>query len=226
MTELPLKDSLRRLLVEGELEAAADMAAERKRVLGSLVALTFDADEEVGWRAIEAMGMGAERLSRRSPSYVKEHMRRLYWLITEESGGCFWRAPESMAELGARLPELLRDFVPIAFHLLETLEEEDLEHFRPGALYAVGRLAGVLPQDVPSLLPRVVRALDDPDPQARGMAVWCLGQVGRTGPLHEREGILEDQGAVRLYRNRKLERMTVGRLAQEVLEEEVAVTGS
>jgi hypothetical protein len=226
MSHVPLKDTLRGLLVAGDLEAAAEMASEKKRVLGSLMALTFDADEEVGWRAIEAMGMGAERLSHHRPSHVKEHMRRLYWLITEESGGCFWRAPESMAEMGVRLPTLLEDLVPIAFHLLETLEEEDLEHFRPGALYAVGRLASLLPQDLPPLLPLVIRALGDPDPQARGMAVWCLGQVGETGPLRERRELLEDPGPVRLYRNRVLERTTVGDLVRQVLEGTTSVTGS
>ena len=90
-------------------------------------------------RAIEAQGMAAEALSSSSPAYVKEHMRRLYWLITEESGACFWRAPECMAECGARMPRLLASHVPIAFHLIETLEDEDLDHFRPGALWAVGR---------------------------------------------------------------------------------------
>lgn len=225
MAQLPLKDVLRSLLVEGKLEDVAEMAKKKKRVLGGLVALTFDADELVGWRAIEAMGMAAEGMSASSPAYVKEHMRKLYWLITEESGACFWRAPESMAELGVRLPRLLEAFVPIAFHLLETLEEEDLEHFRPGALYALGRLAGVLPNDVPPMLPLILKALDDPDPQARGMAVWVLGQVGRTDALKERGGLLEDEGPVRLYRNRVLDRMTVGLLTREVLEEAAAGMG-
>jgi len=225
MVQLPLKDVLRSLLVEGKLEDVAEMAKKKKRVLGGLVALTFDADELVGWRAIEAMGMAAEGMSASSPAYVKEHMRKLYWLITEESGACFWRAPESMAELGVRLPRLLEAFVPIAFHLLETLEEEDLEHFRPGALYAVGRLAEALPNDVPPMLPLVLKALDDPDPQARGMAVWVLGQVGRTDALKERGGLLEDEGPVRLYRNRVLDRMTVGLLTREVLEEAAAGMG-
>jgi hypothetical protein len=225
MAQLPLKDTLRRLLVEGRLEDVAELAAKKKRVLGSLVALTFDADEEVGWRAIEAMGMGAERLSVKSPGYVKEHMRKLYWLITEESGACFWRAPESMAELCARLPRLLEAFVPIAFHLLETLEEEDLEHFRPGALYAVGRLAGMLPRELPPLLPLVVKALDDPDPQARGMAAWCLGQVGAREALARRMELAEDRGPVRLYRKRTLEHTTVGDLVREALHEATAGVG-
>jgi methylated-DNA-[protein]-cysteine S-methyltransferase len=214
----PLKKTLRDLLDAGELEAVAAMALERKRTLGSLVALTFDEDLQVVWRAIEAMGMAAEGLSRRSPSYVKEHIRRLYWLITEESGGVFWRAPECMAECAVRMPRLLESHVPIAFHLLETLEEEDLEHFRPGALWAIGRLIHVARDDLPTVLPLVVDALDRPDPQARGMAVWCLGEVGEVEVLEGRADIQEDEGIVYLYRDRRVEETTVGRLAKELLE--------
>jgi hypothetical protein len=144
-------------------------------------------------------------------------MRRLYWLITEESGACFWRAPECMAECGARMPRLLKSHIPIAFHLLETLEEEDLEHFRPGAIWAIGRLVGVARDDLPAVLPLVIEALDRPDPQARGMAVWCLGEVGETESLEARMDLLEDDGAVLLYRDRVLSETTVGRLAEEVI---------
>ena len=154
----PLKKTLRQLLEEGKLEEIAEMTTGRRRVLGTLVPLTFDADLRIAWRAIEAMGLSAERLSRQNRAYVKDHMRKLYWLITEESGAVFWRAPECMAECGVRLPELLKEFIPIAFHLLETFEEEDLEHFRPGALYAVARLADVVSDELESMIPLVVDA--------------------------------------------------------------------
>jgi len=219
MPNAPLKDRLRTLLQAGRLEEIADLATVRKRVLGSLVALTFDPDPQVGWRAIEAQGMSAERLAPSNPGYVKEHMRRLYWLITEESGGVFWRAPECMAECCARLPELLQSHIRIAFHLLETLEEEDLEHFRPGALWAIARLVDLARQDLPGVLPLVVEALDRPDPQARGMAAWCLGRVGETEILARREDLPVDSGPVQLYRNRALEETTVGRLTREILAE-------
>jgi hypothetical protein len=147
-------------------------------------------------------------------------MRRLYWLITEESGGVFWRAPECMAECAARLPKFFKSHVPIAFHLLETLEEEDLEHFRPGAIWAVGRLFEVAGDDLPALLPLVIDALDRPDPQARGMAVWCLATVGEAKALEGRPRLQGDGGIVQLYRNRILEETTVGRLTREVLEKE------
>ncbi len=216
MAKPALKDTLRDFLAHGELQAVVEKAGERRKVLGTLVALTFDSDPQVVWRAIEAMGMAAEAVSKTSPTYVKEHMRRLYWLITEESGGVFWRAPECLAECAGRLPGLLEDFVPIAFHLLESLEEEDLGHFRSGALWAVGRLSRVVPDDLPAVLPLVVRALDDSDPQARGMAVWCLGQVGEGKTLGARPDLLDDPGPVQLYRNRVLEQTTVGALTREV----------
>jgi len=213
-----LKDRLFRLLKEGRLEEIAELAMVRRRVLGSLVALTFDSDPQVVWRAVEAMGMAVEKLAPSNKAYVKEHARRLYWLITEESGGVFWKAPECLAECAARLPDFLESYVTIAFHLLETLEEEDLQHFRPGALWAIGRLVHLARDDLPTVLPLVLEALDRPDPQTRGMAVWCLGVVGETEALENRPGLLEDQGGVQLYRNRALRDTTVSRLAREVLE--------
>jgi methylated-DNA-[protein]-cysteine S-methyltransferase len=223
---MTLKATLREHLVEGNLEEIAEMARGRRKVLGSLLALTFDPDPEVVWRAVEAQGMGAEALSSESPSYVREHVRRLFWLITEESGACFWRAPECMAECGARMPRLLASHVSIAFHLIETLEVEDLEHFRPGALWAVGRLVDVVADDeLSGVLPLVVQALDEKNPQSRGMAVWCLGRVGEIGVLADNPHVLEDEGPVEIYRNRSLEETTVGRLARQIQDEAMAEAG-
>jgi methylated-DNA-[protein]-cysteine S-methyltransferase len=219
MVHTPLKSRVRLHLAAGELEEVVELAAERRRVLGALVALTFDPDLQVVWRAIEAMGMAVERVAGRHKAHAKEHMRRLYWLITEESGGVFWRAPECMAECCARLPVFFKDHLPIAFHLLETLAEEDLEHFRPGALWAIGRLAKPARDHIPAILPLVVDALDRPEPQARGMAVWCLGEVGETSTLAQRPSLLEDEGAVFLYRDRTVIETTVDRLTREILEQ-------
>lgn len=217
MSQRALKHQIREFLVASDLEGVAELSIKKKRVLGSLIALTFDPDLKIVWRAIEAMGMSVERLAAGHKPYVKEHMRRLYWLITEEAGAVFWRAPECMAECCARLPSFFKSHIPIAFHLLETLEEEDLEHFRPGTLWAIGRLIHAAGEDLPDVLPLVVEALDRPDPQARGMAVWCLGEVGEVETLKGRPDLLEDEGLVHLYRHRAVVETTVGGLTREVL---------
>jgi hypothetical protein len=203
--------------VRGDLEGVAEVARARKRTLESLVTLTFDSDIQVVWRAVEAMGLSVEALAPADPDRVKEHMRRLCWLVNEESGGVLWRAPECMAECSARLPRLLAEFVPIALHLLETLAEEDLRHLRPGALWAVGRLGRLVPGDLPSLLPLVEKALDDPDPQARAMATWALGEVGEGRRLRDRPHLLRDPASALLYRHRVVREISVGALVRETL---------
>ena len=47
IAQLQLKHILRELLDERRLEEIAEMAARRKRVLGSLVSLTYDADPQI-----------------------------------------------------------------------------------------------------------------------------------------------------------------------------------
>ncbi len=225
MPPASLKRTLRDLLQHSALEDVAELALGTRRVLGTLIALTFDSDPEIGWRAVEAMGMAGQRVAARDPAYVKNHMRKLYWLITEESGAVFWKAPECMAELAARLPELLREFVPIAFHLIETMEEEDLGHFRPAALWAVGRLAQTPGTNLPEVLPRVLEALDNASPQVRGMAAWAVGEVGRGSVLAERDGLAADTGVVYLYRNRILEETTVGAIVRDLLSRSDGETG-
>ena len=214
-----LKRTLRGLLEQGKLEGVAEFATEKKRALGGLIALTFDSDVQIVWRAIEAMGLAVREVAIENRPLAKEHMRRLYWLITEEAGAVFWRAPECMAECCIHLPKLYKSHIPIAFHLIETLEEEDLEHFRPGAIWAVGRLIDVARDDLPAVLPLVVEALDRPDPQARGMAVWCLGQVGEARVLGGRADLLGDEGPVKLYCDRVVVDTTVGQMAKDVLAE-------
>jgi hypothetical protein len=105
------------LLANRDLDAIVAAGGQATRVLGALVALTFDRDPLIGWRAVEAMGIAAERIAERDPAAVREHLRRLNWLITEESGGICWRAPEAMAEIVARLPNAYAEFVPIVVHL-------------------------------------------------------------------------------------------------------------
>ncbi len=212
-----LKKTVRGMLLDGKLEEVAELSREQQRVLGSLITLTFDTDLLVVWRAIEAMGLAIKEVVQVDRSQAKEHMRRLYWLITEEAGAVFWRAPECMAECCASEPKFFKSHIPIAYHLLETLAEEDLEHFRPGAIWAIGRLKDLAPDHLPAVLPLLVEALDRPQSQARGMAAWCLGEVGEAKTMEGRADLLEDQGVVHLYRNREVEETTVAQVVGAAL---------
>jgi hypothetical protein len=137
------------------------------------------------------MGLAAGRIAQDDPEFVRDHLRRLLWLISEESGGQCWRAPEAMAEIVFRSPE-------------------------PGILWAIGRLGDLASDHVPEVFDAIKSALDDSDPQARGMAVWCLGQLGHTRVLAARPELLADEGPVHLYEDGFLNRVTVGELVRRV----------
>ena len=211
-----MKRELHRLLEEQHFDGIAEMAGRRKRVLGSLVSLTFDPEPLIAWRAVEAMGAAAERIARDDPQFVRNHLRRLYWLISEESGGVCWRAPEAMAEITRRRPELCADYVPIIVSLLASMAEEDLSHFRAGILWAIGRLGTLAREHAANVLPAIAAVLDHPASQVRGMAAWCLQETGQTQLLASRADLLADRGSVDLYQNGQLVRTSVADLIRQI----------
>ena len=212
-----MKRRLRQLLQQRSTDEIADVAGRKRRVLNALVSLTFDRDPLIGWRAIEAMGAAAERIAQEDPDCVRDHLRRLHWLLSEESGGICWRAPEAMAEIVRRTPALFSDYVPIIVSLIREMADEDLMHFRAGILWAIGRLGPTADTELPVVLPTITACLDRPDPQVRGMCVWCLGHVGQATVLADRPELLCDQGPVDLYEDGLLTRTTVCHLVQRAL---------
>ena len=212
-----MKRELRALLEAYDLAGIAERAGQASRVLGALVPLTFDRDPLIAWRAVEATGVAAERLRERAPDAVREHLRRLNWLITEESGGICWRAPEAMAEIVARLPEACAEFVPIVVHLLVETAEEDLRHFRVGMLWAIGRLGPVAAPHVTDVVPAMAACLTHSDPQVRGTAVWALSRVGHADVVAARVGLRDDVGVLQVYEGGEVIQTTVGVMAQSAV---------
>jgi hypothetical protein len=212
-----MKRKLRELLTENRLDEIAEMAEGRRRVLGVLRSLTYDRDRLVGWRAVEAMGVVADRLADQDSDAVVEELRSLFWLLSEESGGVCWHAPEAMAEIVRRRPKQFSSYISITATLINEMADEDLEHFRPGILWAIGRMGPIAVGTIDNVLPAIEASLDRPESQARGMAVWCLGQVGRADLLGTRADLLEDASPVVLYENGELTHTTVQELAMRAL---------
>lgn len=207
-----MKQRLRELLDQGRIDEIADLAEGRRRVLIFLRALTFDRDPLIAWRAVEAMGVAADRVADQDPDLVLEQLRGLYWLVSEESGGICWHAPQAMAELVRQRPKRFSEYIPITVWLLTEMAEEDLAHFRPGILWAIGRLGSIAGDEIDGLMPSIEACLDHADPQVRGMAVWCLEQVGRPEVLHGHADLFADGGRVALYENGDLSLTTVSDL--------------
>ncbi|MGD8866062.1 MAG: HEAT repeat domain-containing protein [Gemmatimonadales bacterium] len=216
---MTIKTRLRDLLAAGDFERVTEIDADKRRALAILVALTYDRDPEIAWRAVEALGTAAARVAEDDPNYVREQLRRLYWLISEESGAICWHAPEAMAEIVRNRPRLFADYIPIVVFLILSMAKEDLDHFKTGTLWAIGRLGSFAADHFDEVRGAVTDALDDPDPQVRGTAVWCLGRLGQTAILAERSYLLSDEAPVSLYENLTIQQTSVSELVRRMLAE-------
>jgi hypothetical protein len=212
-----LRRELRPRLVAGDIDAIVERAGSSHQVLGALISLTYDGDPGVAWRAVHALGRSAERVARSDPDLVRRYLRRLFWLITEESGGICWFAPQGMAEV-ARTHDSFADFVPITMNLLGEMAEEDLQHFRPGILWAIGRLGPLAEPHMDDVIADVEAALEHPDATVRGLAAWALGETGRGAVVERHDALLEDPAPVTFFVDGERVDTTVARLARGVTE--------
>ena len=165
------------------------------------------------------MGLVAADLAERDPEFVCGHLRRLVWLLNDQSGGIGWRAPEAMGAIIAARPDCFADFIPILVSLLE-MEVEDAVRFRAGYLWAIGRLAQVAPGPASQALPWVLPALGDPDPQVRGLALWCLGQFRYLPelPLDQIRPLAQDTGCATIFTPAGLQSISLAELARALLD--------
>jgi HEAT repeat protein len=208
----PLND----LLQSARFDAIAEMAASNKRLLSLLAAQTFQPDHLLAWRAVQAFGMAAQRIAEVDAEFVRGHLRRQFWLLSDESGGIGWRAPELIGETLARCPRAFEEFVSPLIYVLD-LEGEDAPRFRAGTLWAIGCIAPGRPQAAQLALPLVLPCLEDADPQARGMALWCLGCLGYRDAIPGLAGLLADFSPVEIYTDGSLLETTVADLAKSRL---------
>jgi methylated-DNA-[protein]-cysteine S-methyltransferase len=217
LTGRALRRRLRELLIADDQDAVAALADDDHRVLGALITLTYDADPDLAWRALHGLGRAAEQIADREPDAVRNYLRRLFWLITEESGGICWFAPQGLAEIAGRRPDRFGDFIPVTINLLNEMAEEDLEHFRPGTLWAIGRLGPLAAEHLADVEEQLVAALDHDDPRVRGLAVWAMGETGWTAPVEARPRLLEDHATLRLFDDGTLGTTSVADLARRAL---------
>jgi hypothetical protein len=205
---------IRGWLTNADFAAIVDFAGGNKRVLSYLTALTFDQDQRVSWRAVDALGQAASRIAADDPEFVRVHLRRLFWLLNDESGGIGWRAPEAIGEIICWQPDLFSEFIPILVNLMD-MEPEDAVGFRSGWLRALGRLAEAGIDTCRDALPWILPCLDAPDPQVRGMAVWCFGQMEYPIPSDKLHSLQSDQGEVELYITPDIEIVRIGDLLRK-----------
>ena len=125
-----LRGEVRALLSGAAWPELRQLARGERRVLTVLVALTYDPDPGLVDAAIRGFGLATDALADIDAEFVRGHLRRLVWLMSDESGGICPRAPELLAAAIVARPAHFAAFLPVLESLLDT-EPRDADQFRP-----------------------------------------------------------------------------------------------
>lgn len=208
-----LKNELRHALLAQDYERIAALALDDNRTFGKLVALAYNKDDLLCWRAIEAMGVAAQAVAAENREAVRNIVQRILWSAREESGGMGWSAPELLAEIAIAAPRYFPDIPPI----IVSLHSEDEEGvFLKGVLRAVGRMGEAGITDIADCDQLIRKSLEHDDPAVRGLAVWAAKRAG-VDAVETIGGMTGDEGKFRLYEDGELVQTTVGALARKTL---------
>ena len=178
------------------------------RIFRTLVSMTYNRKSLISWRAIEAIGILAGKISENDTDHVRNITGRLLWMLRDESGGIGWSVPDILGEMVRNSPVLLSDIAPIiiSFH------EEDM--LLPGVLRAIGRIGEMNRELVLDGIPLLLSYLESPDTYLCGISVWSLGKLGEAAKNDSVYSLYSDTRRLMIYDNSELYETTVGEVAK------------
>ena len=187
------KAEVRELLADRDRAALVDWATEARNPDRLLVSLTYDNDELIRYRAIEAVGWAAGYVARQEVEKIRDNLRRLLWLMNDESGGLSWHAPELMGEILVNVPDLIGEFA----HLLPAFFVE--EPFERGSHLAVSRVTTVDTTPFRNQAKALRWSLKSADPNIRLSAALSLVRLEESFGTGVLEQLLDESTPLTTY---------------------------
>lgn len=209
---MPLKRQIKDALLGADFKTITDLALKNNKIFRILISLAYDKEKLICWRAIEAMGKAAGAVAEKDPAAARNIVQRLLWSIRDESGGIGWGAPEMLGEIVRNSPKAFSDLSPVIFSF------HDEEPFLKGILWAMGRMADAITDPVEGVFELAVECLNHKDPAVRGVAAWAAAKLNRKDSAGKIKALMSDEGKFKFYENLELREMTVGEMAQRVLD--------
>lgn len=190
------------------------------RTVSALTAFLYHQDIRVKWHAVSAIGALTAKLADEDREKGRTVMRRLMWILNDESGNVGWGCHEAMGEIMARHRGLAEEYAKfLVAYMRGDRPYLELPALQRGLMWGVARVAMV-----ENDLLRQARAavyllpyLDSKDPEVKGLAALALGLL-RAEEAQGRLLLLEsERDEVTLYDDGDFLTKTVGSLAAGAL---------
>jgi len=204
------KEEVERCIREYRLGPVAASARCDKKTVRYIQRLLYGDDELLRLRAAAALGLAVRAVAPDDPTTAVTVLQGLFTPF-DTSSASYWGSIDAIGEIVAAAPDLFIRYVP---RLLPFLDDDAL---RPVGLRALARVAAARPDFMRRLVRRVAPFLDSPDPETRGNAVRFFACLGADGAEERLRDLVNDEAAIRVYEDGRLEPKKIGELAAAAL---------
>lgn len=172
-------------------------------------------DDIVRWRAIDYLGLLAEKYAKSDDEVYRNIIRRFILQMCEESANVPWASPEVISSVmrGAPVQQYAEFTGPLFYH--SGLNEICY----PGLFWAIGILAPThadLMQEY--MKPDVYKRLVERDEvEVRAYGAWAFTRYPQSEAIPYLEELLKDDRKAIIYFDEALHEVTISALAQEAL---------
>ncbi|MBW2176543.1 MAG: HEAT repeat domain-containing protein [Deltaproteobacteria bacterium] len=215
-----LKKEILRLLTNTDFQEnlATLKNIPARQAVNPLFSFFYATDPIIKWHAVTAMGQVVSNLANENMESARVIMRRLVWNLNDESGGIGWGSPEAMGEIMANHKKLAEEYHRLLVSYIRP-DGNFLEHkeLQKGLLWGLARLAGIRPELGKDAGPFLVPYLESADAEHRGLAAMAAGALKEESARNALERIFLDRSVICVYRDRRFERISVGRIAENAL---------
>jgi|YelNatPaOPRAMG01_1025707.scaffolds.fasta_scaffold01730_5 hypothetical protein len=208
------KEKIKKLVMDEEYNKLYELVKEKKARLYTLISLSYTADNYVRLKVIKATGYVVSIIADSELDFVHTIITNLLWSLNDDSGSVGWSSPELLGEIITQKIELFKEYIPILISMLNIKET----FFRPGVLWAMGKIATKEPSHIKPYAPYINMYLSDPVAETRGYAVWCLTQIGVPVPEEHQKHLLNDFSEILLLDAKgNISKKTICELTKETI---------
>ncbi len=208
------KEKIKNLVLKEQYNELCELIKEKKNRLSLLLSLSYTTDNNIRFKVIKAAGYAASVVSEQELDFVRTAISNLLWSLNDDSGSIGWSSPELLGEIISKKIDLFKEYVPLVISLLKIKET----YFRPGVLWAMGRIATIEPSHIKPYAPYINMYLADSIAETRGYAVWCLNQIGAPVPEEHLKHLLQDTAEIWLMDGQgNISKKTIAEIAKEAV---------
>ncbi len=104
---------IEKLLRNEDYDSLEKMLTEKPQLVRRLIGYLYDPDESLRTSAARSFGIAAKILPM---DKLKDLIRRMMWMLNDESGSSCWHVPYALGEIGYTNYEAIKDFLGCLEH--------------------------------------------------------------------------------------------------------------